>query len=345
MHRRSFLATGAAFGTWAAAGGRVLAQEAVPDWLAALYRQALDAGERQVVYYPTGPGQEPLLEAFAQTFPEIELQYKYTLGAELAAILDTEEATGQRAIDVAQGGANVQLRLQANGRQDAWAFPEGSGIPAEVGFFGNEMFTNGRSIAGISYNTNRLKPEDIPQTLDEFFTPEWKGRVAIQKPTGAQTVDNSLTILREHGLVMPEQIAQLADFPIEAGNVAVLTAVAQGKYDIGLWNSSTALAPLVKQGAPLAKLAPPTIATAQNDVFCILKQCPHPNAARLLAGWLLSRPGQAYFPQAGVYSIYGDIPPPDFLPDLTGVDLKIANYDTFSDQARATREITVQYWP
>ncbi len=345
MRRRSFLAAGAAFGTWGAMGGRALAQEAVPDWLAALYQDALAAGERQVVYYPTGPGQEPLLEAFAQAFPEIELQYKYTLGAELAAILDTEEATGQRAIDVAQGGPTVQLRLHHAGRQDAWPFPEGSGIPPGAGFFGNQMFTNGRSITGIAYNTNRLKPEDIPHDLDDFFAPEWKGRIAIQKPTGAQSVDNSLAILRENGMVTEEQIARIADFAVEAGVVAMVTAVAQGKYDIGMWAASTGFTSIAKQGAPVGMVARPAVTTAQYDVISIMKNCPHPRAARLLMGWILSRPGQAFYPQAGVYSIYDDIPPPSFLPDITGMDLKMADYDTFADQARATREITVKFWP
>ncbi|MGH9281765.1 MAG: iron ABC transporter substrate-binding protein [Acidimicrobiales bacterium] len=90
----------------------------------------------------------------------------------------------------------------------------------------------------IAYNTDRLKPEDLPQSVLGVTGPKWKGRVGYP-PTNASFVA-FVTSLRE--TVGEERTRQFLE-GLEANgakrydnNVLTIDAVASGEIDLGLVN-------------------------------------------------------------------------------------------------------------
>ncbi|MGH9178957.1 MAG: iron ABC transporter substrate-binding protein, partial [Acidimicrobiales bacterium] len=90
----------------------------------------------------------------------------------------------------------------------------------------------------IAYNTDRLKPEDVPQSVLGVNDPKWKGRVGFP-PTNASFVA-FVTSLRE--TVGDDRTRQFLE-GLKANvakrfdnNVATLDAVASGEVDLGLVN-------------------------------------------------------------------------------------------------------------
>jgi len=348
MNRRDILKSTAGLGAAAMMGlapRGASAQGEVPSWLDKLYKTAIANNEKTVVYYPTSPGQERIIEKFHQLFPEVQVQYKYTIASELTAIVDAEFASGNRTIDVLQGGPTLQLGLRASDRQGKFEVPADSGIPSSAIFFDGHMFSNGRLLYALGYNTARVKPEEIPDDLSELLEGEWRSRVAMQKPVGAGGGDNAMTTLRVAGFLPDEMIQKLVGLPTENGQVALCTAVAQGKYDAALWTSSTSVLAVASKGAPIKQHVLPKYSALQNDVISLLRDPPHPHAANLFLGYLLSEVGQEEAGTFGLYSIYDSMPAPESFPDISAIQVPMIEYETYFDQSKAMREITIKYWP
>jgi ABC-type Fe3+ transport system substrate-binding protein len=98
--------------------------------------------------------------------------------------------------------------------------------------------------------------------------------------------------------------------------------LAQGRYLLGLWVSSTQLKVAVDQGLPVAELPGLTFKEgapvgAGGGTVNICADAPHPNAAKVFINWLLSRDGQINWQETVQQpSLRQDIPRGDLEPEI-----------------------------
>lgn len=309
-----------------------------------LHDEAVAAGETEVNYYPTALGYEPVIAAFQQRFPDIKVNYKVLLGPALAAQVDAEFGSGQQTIDVLQGGIGPLLKWDGEGKVEHWDWPAANGVPAEGIFQDNAIFADYYALQSVAWNTTRVSDAEVPKKLLDFVSPQWQDRVVFQRPSGGVGIDITLTHLYGQGLITEEEIRQLSAFPTEPGNAQIVTGLSQGKYDITPFTHIPAVLQAIQSGAPL-KVGLIDDSWLSYGATSILKGSPHPKAARLLLGWLLSEEGQRAINKSGYYAIYEDIPAPEGLPDVSGITVKALPPDQYLAASEKTREITKRYWP
>jgi iron(III) transport system substrate-binding protein len=153
-----------------------------------------------------------------------------------------------------------------------------------------KAFIVGAAVLGMSWNTSFF-----PQGLKDFpdiLNPRLKGRIGIPQPTAASFVDWYLWLEATYGRNILTRLA--AQEPkIYASSLPMLQAVASGEIAASPFTPATAL-DLKGQGAPVDfKLAKGFNTWNAPFYGMVLRGSPHPNAAQLLADYLVTKEGQA----------------------------------------------------
>jgi len=164
----------------------------------------------------------------------------------------------------------------------------------------------GSSLLGIGWNTQAV-PGGVTDMTD-FLKPEFKGKLGIPDPRIAPTnVDWYHWAEETYGSSFLTKLAA-QDPKVYGSSLTAMQAVASGEIIGATQAAGSAFVSLKAAGAPVA-YALPNKGKAWNaaNIGMILKQAPHPNAAQVLANFLLSPTGQA-LAQQGLGALYPNIP-------------------------------------
>lgn len=198
--------------------------------------QQQDAG-RLVIY--SGRSESlvaPIIEQFSQV-SGVKVEIRYGNTSELAATLLEEGKNSPADIFYAQDpgslGAIANAGLLA-------ALPEDTIAKVESRFRSSEGLWVGISgrVRVVVYNTQRLKPEDLPEDLFGFTDPRWKGKIGWA-PTNASFQAMVTAMRKEWGEEKTKAWLDgiLANQPvIFEGNTPIVAAVGSGEIEVGYVN-------------------------------------------------------------------------------------------------------------
>ncbi len=167
-------------------------------------------------------------------------------------------------------------------------------------------FTWTTEIVALAYNTELLRPDQVPKKWIELADPKWKGKFLMTDP---QVADNYLGWLdmveRELGVGFLRKLAT-QDYKITQSGASGAQMVAAGAH---LFNAPTFTAfssQLIAKKAPIAiqYMSEPTVVSPRN--IAIVAGSPNPNAARLYMNWLLSEEAMRLTCQISPTSIVAD---------------------------------------
>jgi len=277
-----------------------LAMPAV-EGAAAADQALIDAArkEGQVVWYTTLIVNQiirPLKDAFEKKYG-VTLQYTRADDLVTSAKILAEGQAGRVQADIFDGIANM-IPLQEAGLLAPFSVPNAADYPSDM------KAADGFWIAVImyvftpGYNTELLPPAQAPKTFADLLDPKLNGKMAWNGSSMAGAygfVGNILTSMGdERGMAYLRALARQHVVNVDASSRAVLDQVIAGEYWINLmtFNHHTVIS--ARKGAPSdwIKMAPAPVAL---DVLGLLKDAPHPHAARLLLEYLLSEEGQKVF--------------------------------------------------
>ena len=155
-------------------------------------------------------------------------------------------------------------------------------------FDGMMGFTN-NIVYVVAYDTKKMSEADMPKTWDQLLDPKYKDKMtgslflmprmisALSMKWGKDKALDFARKLKDTGILLTraprESILQSGERVIAAGEVDVLPK---------LW---------AKGGMPVKYVIPSPVVLGQFG-STVLAKAPHPNAARLLAGWLASKEGK-----------------------------------------------------
>src|SRR5262245_17406516 len=272
--------------------------------LASATSYAADAGlveaakkEGKVVWYTTlivNQAIRPLKDAFEKKYPGIELQYARADESPTAAKILAEAQAGRVQADVFDGISNM-VPLKRAGIVAPFVPSSAALIPADL------KDKDGYWIAILLYvfspgiNTTLVSKERAPKTYQDLLDPAWRGKMAWNPGSIAGAigfVGATLTGMGQaRGMEYLKALSAQRIVNIEASSRAILDQVIAGEYPIGLmmFNHHTVIS--AQKGAPSDWIAMEPVPVAL-DAVGILKDAPHPNAARLLVDFLTSEEGQ-----------------------------------------------------
>lgn len=287
-----------------------------------LYEKA--KAEKSLTFYAGGPTApyEARAKLFQEKFPGIEVKVEGGFSNVLNQRIEKQMADGKLAVDFAFF-QTVQDFVDWKKRGKLLNFkPDGFDqlIPNLRDADGAYLAFAAVAIA-YAYNTNLVRPEDVPKSAQDFLKTAFAGKLISVYPH-----DDDAALYLFHLIVqkygwgwMDRYMATKPQFI--QGHLPVARAIAEGKMAATLDATITTAGGLKRGGAPIE------IAFSAEDetpVFSvtggIFKDAPHPNAAKLFFNWYLDKEQQA---RVGTFSARLDVPPPAGFRPLTSY--KIAN--------------------
>ncbi|HEY7242844.1 MAG TPA: extracellular solute-binding protein [Xanthobacteraceae bacterium] len=278
---------------------------------------ALAKQERTLVMWAAGPsaGYESAARSFEQRFPGITVSLKGGFSNVLNAQIEEQLNTNKLESDIVVlqtiqdlVGWNARglllhfkpdefdrVRVSMRDRDGAW-----------IALSTNPIF--------YAYNTDKLRLEDIPTSAIDFLKTRFKGKLISAYPADDDaTLYAFNTIVRKYGWgYMDQYRAQMPRYI--QGHLGVARSLASGESWATFDATVSTMLSVRREGGKVELTGPkddlvPVFFAAE----AILKNAPHPNAAKLYVTWFLSRQWQS---QLGVYSSRQDVPAPAGLPRL-----------------------------
>jgi ABC-type Fe3+ transport system substrate-binding protein len=285
--------------------------------------------EGQVVWYTTlivNQAIRPLQGAFEKKYPGVRLQYSRADDAPTALKILSEARAGRVQADVFDS-LYAMMAVGRAGLITPYRPPNIDQFPPEL------KDKDGAWTALLIYvfspgvNTNMVPLDDAPKTFQDLLDPKWKGKIGWHASSfagAAGFVGSVLTSMGEDsGMDYLRALSRQRIINVEASSRAVLDQVIAGEYPLALMIFINHAVISARKGAPSAwlKIEPMPVAV---DAISVLKDAPHPNAARLLAEFLTSEEGQQVLRQA------------DYLPALPSVPTVVSGLRPAEGKYQAT---------
>ncbi len=142
------------------------------------------------------------------------------------------------------------------------------------------------------YNTNLVKPDDLPSSMQDMADPKWRDKAAIGMPFFGTTFTHMSILRQSWGDQKLEQwlnTIKANGTAITAGNGPVRDLVADGERAFGLTDTDDAYGAIL-DGKPVAVVVPDAgqgVVLIPNTV-AMIAGCKHPEQAKKLIDFLLS---------------------------------------------------------
>jgi iron(III) transport system substrate-binding protein len=280
----------------------------------------------------------PLIDGFQKKYPFMKPQYVRDDPPQQLQKMMAEARSGHMVADVLESTSlEVPIRA-ANINQPFWS-PEIEAYAPERRDPQNFWAPTRFSYLGACYNTNLVKPADLPKSFDDYLDPKWKGRTVWSGTViGAMLfitgVRNFMGEEKARGYL--EKLAKNDIVTIPSANRVIVDRVMAGEYALCL--DAFLHHPIIsaRKGAPVAPLPLDPVLTVVSSVM-LPKAPPHPYSAMLFIDYLLSKDGQARLRDAEYFPARPDVPA---LPDLDKiVPHKIGRKENFIDPVKINKEL------
>jgi ABC-type Fe3+ transport system substrate-binding protein len=233
---------------------------------------------------------QALQKGFAKKYPFIKFEARRTGSERLLTITVTEQKQKIFRADVFSGSHLAMINHKKAGHLQKYLSDEQRAFPKEFkdpdGFW-TAFYMDTRVLA---YNTRMAARDDLPKTYADLLLPKWKSKMAMDDADYI-LYGSLLEIMgREQGSSFMKKLAQ-QDLIIRSGHSLLTQLLIAGEFPIYLDGFGSNIEKFKAQGAPIDWVALEPVIVSLNPVGMALN-APHPNAARLLVDFLLSREGQ-----------------------------------------------------
>ena len=224
-------------------------------------------------------------------------------------------------------------------RQSSRTFPP-TARPADSNFIRYKAL-----LAAFTVNTDQMKGQPIPQDWTDFADPppQWKGKISFYDPRTSSLAFTVLATLHQQlGAERARKIyagLKAMDAELSSSTPTGVAKLLSGEKPIMFYILTNQFGVTVAKGAPLVFNVPKSGAIGTHFGVAILKDAPHPNAAKLWTDFILSD-GQKVVTSRAEYALRDDAPAPKGMPELK--DIKIMPTDF--RKAVADQKPLIEFW-
>jgi iron(III) transport system substrate-binding protein len=268
-----------------------------------------------------------LVDAFKIKYPFIKPSFYRGTSERVLQRVTTEAKAGRFAVDIlTSAGFQVQLMKEAGVTQRY--------VPADAAAYGDGFkdpdghWINLHSLLNtMAYNTQLVRPNEVPKKYDDLIAPRWKGRLGVnlhdpewyvnlQRRTGKEKARNYLKALAA-------QQPGLRD-----GHSITAQLLAAGEFHAVTNTYAHIVARIKGQGGPVQYVFDEPVITYIHPV-ALAKSAPHPSAGKLFMSFILSADGQKILRDQGRIPGHRDVDPQVF---------SLRNVKLFASDPRLAKE-------
>ncbi len=250
---------------------------------------------------------KPLHAAFEKKYG-IQVDYWRGSSTKVSERALTEWRAGKPGFDIVEGNRGVQLIMRDDGLFQKYIPPSSEKFPAKFKEK-DGMITPWRVLPiSILYNTEMVKPAELPKTFDDLLNPKWSGKITMPDPTRHTTTAQFLWNLREiKGDKWLDLVKGLANQkPLLVESLApVTTTIIKGEAPVGITYIK-----YVKQYKGHIGYVLMDKYLSDPNYMSLGAKALHPNAAKLYLEFVTSAEGQKLAAQEGEFVMYPGIYPP-----------------------------------
>ncbi len=280
------------------------------------WKKIIEAAKKEGKIVAGGPPTAILRQKYKETFEKrfaVELELVSAPGPQNAGRATAEFKAGVRYFDVLHGGSGTLEPLVYDNVlapfSDYMILPE---IKDPRQWWGGHMWEDNvktnRFIYSFSadfstppfYNTDLVKPGEL-SSYDDLLLPKWKGKIGFfepRMPSAGQGLWGFLMKIK--GKEFLQKLAEQNLF-ISRDGKQIADALAKGTLAVGLGVSQRFVDPYIKTGLPIKPLMSIKEGMGGSNGFgtvAVMKNAPHPNAAKVYINWLLGKEGQDLYGRA-----------------------------------------------
>lgn len=280
------------------------------------WAKIIEAAKKEGKIVAGGPPTAILRQKYKETFEKrfaVELELVSAPGRQNAGRATAEFKAGVRYFDVLHGGSGTLEPLVYDNVlapfSDYMILPE---IKDSRQWWGGHMWEDNvktnRFIYSFSadfstppfYNTDLVKPGEL-SSYEDFLLPKWKGKIGFFEPripSAGQGLWGFLMKIK--GKEFLQKLAEQNLF-ISRDGKQIADALAKGTLAVGLGVSQRFVDPYIKTGLPIKPLMSIKEGMGGSNGFgtvAVMKNAPHPNAAKVYINWLLGKEGQDLYGRA-----------------------------------------------
>jgi len=268
--------------------------------------------EGEVVLYSSLNNEQivTLVDAFKKKYPAIKTSFYRGTSERVLQRANTEAKAGRFTVDViTSAGFQVQL-MKESGLTQRFVAPEAAGF--DDGFKDPDgHWVNVHSLLNsMAYNTQLVKANEAPKKYEDLLAPRWKGRIGVnlQDPEWYVSLQRRWGKDKARGFLKALAAQQPA---LRDGHNLTAQLLAAGEFH-AVTNTYAHIAARIKaQGGPVQHIFDEPVITYVHPMV-LAKGAPHPNAGKLLIGFILSLEGQRMLRDQGRIPAHRDVDPQVF---------------------------------
>lgn len=283
------------------------------------------AKEGEVIILGTWPERQfrVMTEPFLARYPFVKLRYDRSAGTGRGMKVVVALAEGRVIADVLTSIADAQLQFQEmKAFADLRELPGMKNVPDDYAAADGTWVSHKLSYRCMAYNTDKIKPADMPQKWDDLLTnPRWRN--------GALTLTNQpnswlLGLWEEFGEDWGRSFTrrlfeELKPQQRKESMTAATALTVSGELFATLPAPEWQVQGFVDKGAPINYHCPEPVPITLSQIV-MLEKSPRKNAARLFLNWMLSREGQMMqYYDTYVVPVHKDLQIAPFVSDFVNV--------------------------
>ena len=271
----------------------------------------IEAGKKEgkvVVYGSVVPqAMEGLHQAFKKKYG-IDVEYWRGDSTKVSERALTEWRAGKPGFDVIEANRGVQLIMKSEGLFTKYVPPASEKFPAKMKEK-DALITPWRVLPiSILYNTDLVKPADLPKSFDDLLNPKWMGKISLPDPTRhtttAQFLWNLQLFKKDKWLDYVRALAKQKPVLVES-LAPVTTTVIKGEAQVGITYIK-----YVKQYKGPVSYVPLDQYLTDPNYMSLSGKASHVNAAKLYIDFACSPEGQKEIAEDGEFVMAPGIYPP-----------------------------------
>lgn len=274
--------------------------------------------EGTFTYYGQGvitPKDVPaFMEAFKKSYPNIKIELVNGSTGDVQTRIATEQEAKTYVGDVGDISARSGLIMAKRGFAERFVPP--AAVDPSIKWAAERVYGDGDVVSDHMtwfptwINTKLVQPQDEPRTHLDFLDPKWKGKILWYVPwTEGGGWNEYYWTKKVYGLDwVTKMVGQQPAFA--QGSSELMTPLARGEYAIVLGATGAGPATqLMRSGQPIKALWLDDFVHGVPTGHILLKNAPHPNAAKVFLNWWLTEDGQRFQSDVvGQFPMRSDVP-------------------------------------